>query len=211
MWGTEEGRCPSGVEKEVGAEPVTRTGVKTESGCAQETHEQEDVKAQQRCRGRFSTLPERVVVQGVPCGGRSRCRCTDHRPLSLCHGIPDLGPMDRHRPDFVSVRQSLPLPWQQARCPATSTAITLPGAWRSLRATVVCWFPRLPAPTSGSSPWEEQGRGRREWIGKRMGWGGIQRKYPFVMELGPPKPATGVKRLRLTPSVHQKSMEFKVL
>lgn len=48
------------------AETVTRTGVKTESGCTRETHEQEDVKAQQRCWGRFLTLPARVVVQGVP-------------------------------------------------------------------------------------------------------------------------------------------------
>lgn len=35
-------------------------------GCTRETHEQEDVKAQQRYRGRFSTLPARMVVQGVP-------------------------------------------------------------------------------------------------------------------------------------------------
>lgn len=114
-------------------------------------------------------------------------------------------PMHRHRPDFISVRQALPLSWQQARCPATSLAITLPGAWRSLWATVVCWFPCQLSPTSGSSLWEGQGRGRRGWLGFLT-----EMECLFVMELVFPKPALGLETLRLTPSVYQKSMGFWV-
>lgn len=142
--------------------------MRTESGCVREIREQEDVGAQQRCGGRFPTSPARAVVQGVRCGGRSHWGCTEHRPPSTTLVGPRDPRPESHAPAPPGLRfcASVPpvvlatgslLSNQPCYHPAWSLAVSLGNS--------VCWFPRLPSPTSGSSPWEGQGRGRRGWLG----------------------------------------------
>lgn len=122
------------------------------------------------------------------------------QPPSQGRGIPAPSPMHRHRPAFVSVRQSLPLSWQQARCPATSLAITLlePGGFSGQQRSVGSHACLRPLPV--------QALGKGKEGAEEGGWGmPAERERPFVMELGSPKARPGPGKAEIN---SQRALKF---
>lgn len=141
----------------------------TESGCARETREQEDVGAQQRCGGRFPTSPARTVVQGVRCGGRSRWGCTEHRPLSTTLAGPRDPCPESHAPAPPGLRFCASVP------PVVLATVSLPSnqpcyhpAW-SLAVSLGNSGLLVPTPTFAHFRFKPLGRARK---GKKRVVGG---------------------------------------